>query len=150
MPAPTNAPEPSPRRSRVEDEVLEILMKADRPPTSGEKARVRIDEARIKAHRSLAARPGLQARAQNLARSPFGLIVGSLVLAIVAAMMRSAFAPLAVLLGLGSAAMLLALWFDRRPRPETGQRWRGRDLDDGPRMPDIERFRQRWKTGPDH
>lgn len=142
MPAPTHDPEPTPRRSRMEDEVLEILYRTDRPPTTGEKARARIDEARLSAQRSLATkRFGRSFRA-----GPLALLVGSLLLAIAAAFLRSYVPLLAVLLGLGSAAMLLAVWFDRRPRPSASTRWRGRDLDDGPRLPDIERFRERWRN----
>lgn len=144
MPAPTHDSEPTPRRSRMEDEVLEILYRADRPPTTGEKARARIDEARFAARRSFATkRFGPSVRI-----GPLALMIGSLVLAVAAAALRGAAAPLAVLLGFGSAAMLLAIWFDRRPRPSASTRWRGRDLD-GPRLPDIERFRERWRNPSD-
>lgn len=145
MPAPTHDPEPTPRRSRMEDEVLEILYRADRPPTTGEKARARIDEARFAARQSLTTRR----HRRSFRAGPLALIVGSLLLAAAAAALRSVVPPLAVLLGLGSAVMLLAIWFDRRPRPSASTRWRGRDLDSGPRLPDIERFRQRWRNPPD-
>lgn len=129
----------------MEDEVLEILYRADRPPTTGEKARARIDEARFAARQTISAQ-----RVQRSVRvGPLALIVGSLLLAIVAAVLRSVVPPLAVLLGFVSAAMLLAVWFNRRPRPSESTRWRGQDLDPGPRLPDIERFRQRWRNPPD-
>jgi hypothetical protein len=144
MPAPTHDPEPAPRRSRMEDEVLEILYRADRPPTTGEKARARIDEARVAARRSL----GAHRFGRSFRAGPLALLIGSLLLAIAAAALRSVAPPLAVLLGLGSAGMLLAIWFDRRPRPSASTRWRGRDLD-GPRLPDIERFRERWRNPSD-
>ncbi len=145
MPAPTQDPEPTPRRSRMEDEVLEILYRADRPPTTGEKARARIEEARFTARQTISS----QRRGRSIRLGPLALIVGSLALAIVAAMLRSAVPFLAVVLGLASVAMLLAVWFDRRPQPPSGMRWRGRDLDPGPRLRDIERFRERWRNPPE-
>lgn len=146
MPAPTHdADPPPPRRSRVEDEVLEILARADRPPTASEKARARMDEARFAARRTLTDR----SRARALAASPIAFIGGSLLLAIVAVAMRPFSPLLGVLLGLASAGLLLAVWLDRRPRPQGGPRWRGRDLGDGPRLPDFERFRERWRNPPD-
>lgn len=145
MPAPTHDPDPTPRRSRVEDEVLEILARADRPPTPSEQARARLDEARFAARRSMTRRQGWR----DVARSPIALLAGSLLLAVLAAFARSFAPPIGVLLGLASAAAFFAVWFERRPRPSGPTRWRGRDLDAGPRLPDLGRFRDRWRVPPE-
>jgi hypothetical protein len=122
MADPDTRPEPHSSRSRLEDEVLEILTRADRPPTMRERL-------------GHAARDG-QARLRQARRStPAPISVGPGVLLIAAfalALIGSALAPsshlLGFLFGLASFVCLVLLWAPRFNVASGQKRWRGRDL----------------------
>lgn len=117
-------PPPPEPRSRLEDEVLEILQRADRPPSNVIKFRAQVRQRR----------PAVRDRARTITRNalePVTLLGASLVLAILAVFAEGIANWLGVFLGLSALAcfvLLFVLGF-RRPRDVSQQRWRGRDID---------------------
>lgn len=129
----------SARRTRVEDEVLEILHRADRPPTAGEQVRAWSHDAR----RALGQLGGGDRFA--VLRGPLGALGGALLLALAGAFVRGSSPLLALLLGFASFVLFCSLWFGRGPGVAAGNRWRGRDLGPPPFRPDP--FRRRGRGG---
>ncbi|MGI8643303.1 MAG: hypothetical protein ACR2LS_04220 [Thermomicrobiales bacterium] len=116
--------EDRPKRSRLEDEVLEILQKNDRPISF-------TDHVRRKAaqQRQTAPKPSLGLRHHRL--WPLAPFIGAFVVAFVGLSIRDTSALLATILAWVSVGMFflpLVLHF-RRPSQAHVKRWRGRDLD---------------------
>lgn len=138
--------QPTPPRSRLEDEVLEILVRTDQPTSLG-------DHVRRKAQRQR------RSRFDNAARSvpsfgsagPGTFLVVCLALALLASIVRDSSALLATLLVLASVASLAMVAVRRRgaaggPGVRT---WRGRDLDFSPPPPAwVEGLRDRFRRPP--
>lgn len=131
--------EPSRSNSRLEDEVLEILHKADRPSSNVVKFQSRVRRRRMStAHR-------LRNSATRVHLTGLNLLIATVVLAILAAMLDDRSALLGRILALLSVACLIGLFVRRWVRPEQPQikTWRGRDVDfrPGPQRPEwLDRF----------
>ncbi|MCC6313324.1 MAG: hypothetical protein IT337_04885 [Thermomicrobiales bacterium] len=135
----TPPPDPSsPRRSRLEDEVIEILNKTDRPPTVVDRAKARAAESQATLLREFR-------RPSTLQRPPLAMLAVSLVLAIAAALVSGIAPFLGILLGLASFAALASLWFQRTPAASSPPRWRGRDMGGRPKPAE---WLERWRTPP--
>ncbi len=122
MADPDIRPEPSSSRSRLEDEVLEILTRADRPPTVRERLRRAARDARRPLRRAARFKPSA------IPVGPGVLLVASFLLAFVGSQVSRPSHLLGFLFGLASFVCLVFLW---APRFNTGsgpKRWRGRDL----------------------
>jgi hypothetical protein len=136
-------PDPSKPRSRLEDEVLEILQRADRPPSKVVQFRSRAQRER----RSIAAQ--IDQVLSRVRITSMILLVACLVLAIVAALVSDA-SPLAGrILAICSIVALVALFVRswRSPQQPTSKTWRGRDIDfhPSPAQDLWNRFRNRPK-----
>jgi hypothetical protein len=128
----THEPEPPfGRRSRLEDEVLEILTRSDRPPSFLDRGRASVRDAarRLKFWLSFAG-PNIFAH--------FGAgswLVACLVLGVIAYAVRNLSPFLArtlVVICLGLIVFAIVRSF-ARPSRGTIKRWRGRDIDISPR-----------------
>ena len=139
--------QPPPPRSRLEDEVLEILVRADRQPTSfREHVRRKTQQRR---------RTQLSAATRSLPRlstaGPGTFLVACFALALLATVVRDASALLAYALALLSIASLVMVWVRRGggaggPGVKT---WRGRDMDLNPPPPAwVEALRDRFRRPP--
>ena len=122
---------PPPRRSRLEDEVLEILYRSDRPPSFSDRVRAAIRRA--------AASFRLRRRAGGfgavVARLDSGIwLAACVVLGIVAFLVRDASPFLARLLAVLCLAMIVLAIVRSFGRPDRGsvKRWRGHDIDISP------------------
>jgi hypothetical protein len=118
-------PNPSEPRSRLEDEVLEILHRTDRPPSNMIKFKSRAQRERMQAVR------GITGTVSNLTATSTSLLITCVALAVVAVIISDA-SPLAgKILALLSIAALFALFFRAwwGPKPPTTKVWRGRDID---------------------
>lgn len=120
----------SPRRSRLEDEVLEILYRSDRSPTFADRLRAASRRARTSVRR----RPRLGI-GEFLARLDSGMWLAACVLVGIAAFfVRNASPLLARVLAVLCLAMILLAIVRSFGRPDRGsvKRWRGRDIDFSP------------------
>jgi hypothetical protein len=141
-----NASDPGERSTRLEREVLEILERANTPPSSVEnvQATVRRQRASASARLSIGARHGWWPR--NWPQDLFRLAT-ALVLAIAAAMIAEAFRFGALVLAIASAIAFFSLW--AQPRTTSlgkPTRWRGRNLDDQDDPPSFDPGRLlRWR-----
>lgn len=138
-------PAGQPPRSRLEDEVLEILVRADQQPIS-----LRDHVRRRTAGRASPAGGGAASRFGLDRLGPGAFWIGSLAAAFLGMLTRDASPLLAALLGLVSAVLFAALWFRRSGSgPLEAKRWRGRDLDLGPGGPAwLEGLRDRFRRPP--
>ena len=141
-----NASDPEERSSRLEREVLEILERANTPPSPVEsmQATVRRQRASASARLSGGGRPGWWPR--NWPQDLFRLAT-ALVLAIAAAMIAEAFRFGGLVLAIASAIAFFSLWVQPRTsglgKPT---RWRGRDLNDRDDPPSFDLGRiLRWR-----
>jgi len=134
-------------RSRLDDELREILIKADQPVSFGE-------HVRRKAQLQKPARPNVHPGSfvPSLARLSGGSrLVGSLVVALLAGSTRETSVLLAIVLALVSVVLLGSLYTGpRRGMGGTGvKQWRGRDVDlSGPPPAWIGSIRDRFKGPP--
>jgi hypothetical protein len=141
-----NASDPGEHSSRLEREVLEILERANTPPSPVEsvQATVRRQRASASARLSVGARHGWWPRnwPQDLVR-----LATALALAIAAAMIAEAFRFGALVLAIASAIAFFSLW--AQPRTSSlgkPTRWRGQDLDDRDEPPNFDPGRLlRWR-----
>jgi len=136
---------PNPPRSRLEDEVLEILVRADQPTSLR-------DHVRRRARRQRRERLGAAARSvpSFAAAGPGTFLIACVALAFLATLVRDASAALAALLALASVACLAMVAVRRRGAGGSGPKtWRGRDLDPGPSTPPwVESLRDRFRGPP--
>jgi hypothetical protein len=138
--------EPTVPRSRLEDEVLEILVRADQPTSLRDHVRRKAQQRR---------RTQLTAFTQSLPRlntaGPGTFLVACLVLAFLAMLVRDSSALLATLLAIASSASLVMIWVRRygaggRADVKT---WRGRDIDLAPPSPAwVDSLRDRFRRPP--
>ena len=122
--------DPPPPRSRLEDEVLEILVRAEQPSSLRDHVR-RKTRSRSRVPNPVNA--GLFA--QPITRlGAGGVLVASLVAAILGAWVRSSSALAATVLGLASFGFLVSLYVVRFTGPGRHgvKRWRGRDVELNP------------------
>lgn len=121
---------PSGRRSRLEDEVLEILYRSDRPPSFSERVRASLRRVSRTFGRR---RSGLLGDA--IARFDAGLwLVVCVVFGVVAFFVRDAspfLARMFAILCLGLIVLAIVRSFGRPNRGSVKQ-WRGRDIDMSP------------------
>ena len=140
------AEQPPPRRSRLEDEVREILVRADQPASF-------TDHVRRKAQQQRRERLVNAGRAipQIDTLGPGAFLIGCFVAAFLATLVRSSSPLLAQLLAVGSVALLAMVWV-RRHGSSGGSRikqWRGRDIDLNPPPPAwVESLRDRFRRPP--
>jgi len=123
-----NEPAP-PRRTRLEDEVLEILTRTDQPASLGD--HVRRKAAHQRRERLERARGMVTPARGGFQLDPTTALVGSFVAAFLALLIRDTSALLATLLAVASVGLLLWPIVDRFRRPQQTdlKRWRGRDVD---------------------
>ncbi|MGH2533992.1 MAG: hypothetical protein ACRDJW_17035 [Thermomicrobiales bacterium] len=139
-----NEPE---HRSKLEDQLIEILMQADRPPTYGERARATLRRARRSLRRN-------RFRSGTSAVGRFGLGTWLLVCAVAAilALVIGDSSPffsrlLAIVAVVAFGVPIVMRW--RRPDETDTKRWRGRDIDLRDRPPDVlDDFRRRFRRPP--
>ena len=138
--------QPTPPRSRLEDEVLEILVRADQQPTSLREHVRRKAQERRRAQLSGAARslPGIGTA------GPGTFLIACLALAFLATLVRDSSALLAYALALLSVAALAMVWVRRAGGGGSGPKtWRGRDMDLSPPPPAwVEALRDRFRRPP--
>ncbi len=134
------------RRSRMEDEVLEILYRTDQPSSLA-------DHVRRKTARQRRSRISAVSRSYGLRRQagPGTMLLATLGAALLAVLVKDTSAILATLLALASVAFLLAPIVGRYRRPGRSdvKRWRGRDIDLSPAPPAwIGSLRDRFRKPP--
>ncbi|MFM9106163.1 MAG: hypothetical protein ACKOWF_05625 [Chloroflexota bacterium] len=132
---PTMEP-PPPGRSRVEDEIREILERVDREPTVIDQVRGRAAHGEATVRRSVGHWRGGPP-------TPLAALGGAFGLAVAAYLLRSALPPVAALLAIASFCALASLWFGRAASAPQARMWRGRELD-GPSPLDQWRARRGW------
>jgi len=141
-PVESNSEQP---RSRLEDEVLEILQRADREPSNV----VRLSDAMRHRQRGLSRRFGEARFAISLTST--NLLIACVGLALVAVLVKDASPLAARLLGIASVIALVTLFVRAYVRPESSRtkRWRGRDIDlSSPSVPEWFDRRFRRPKGP--
>ena len=142
-----SAKRPPGGRSRLEDEVLEILVRADQPTSIKDHIRRRARrQRRAPLEQWTAGVSGLSA-----AIGPGALWIGSLVLAFIAAAVRDWSALLSQLLAVASLGALLAIYaVGRGGRGRSNvKQWRGRDIDLNPPPPAwVAALRDRFRRPP--
>ena len=129
----TTDPPPS-GRSRVENEIIEILERVDRQPSVIEQVRA------SSLSRQTALRQTINQR-RMVRLTPRVAILASLVLAIVAIALRGSVPWLAALMAVASFLALISLWFNRVDPSLGPPKWRGQDLGAGPTA--LEQWRAR-------
>ena len=138
--------QPPSSRSRLEDEVLEILVRADQPTSLADHVRRKRQRGRPPARAGTArVLPGLAEI------GPGTLLLASLGVAFLASIVRPSSPLLATLLAVGSVVLLGLLWVPRvgeQGRSNIKQ-WRGRDIDLSPPAPAwVESLRDRFRRPP--
>ncbi len=125
---------PPPGRSRVEEEIIEILERADRPPTVIDQVRGRTAFGQATLRTSIE-------RREFSSWTPRAAIACAFLLAI-ASLLASHYAPLiAGFLAVTSFASLASLWFVRSKSPAPAPKWRGQDIS---RPASFTEWRSRW------
>ena len=137
-------PDRSPKsNSRLEDEVREILVRADQPASFTEHLQRKAQRRRRGQWNATVA--SASARWARLGAG--GSLVGAIVVAFIASWVRSSSPLLATLLALFSVALIVSLYVQRYRGP--GQRqtkqWRGRDLDVSPPPAWVGSLRDRFR-----
>ena len=131
--------EPRKSQSRLEDEVLEILHKSDRPPSNVVKFQSRVRRQRM----SILGRLGHAVGRFQV--TGLSLLIATIALAILASVFDDRSAILGRVLALASVACLIGLFVRRWIRPEQPEikTWRGRDINlrSHPQRPEwLDRF----------
>lgn len=140
---------PPPRRSRLEDEVLEILHRTDQPASFGD--HVRRKSARQRRDRLDRARGAVTPTGGVFPLDPTTSLVGCLIAAFLALLFRDISALLSTLLAIVSIGLLLWPIVDRFRRPQQAdiKRWRGRDVDLSPPPPPwVRSLQNRFRRPP--
>ncbi|MER3438548.1 MAG: hypothetical protein C4346_13720 [Chloroflexota bacterium] len=123
----TQPPDSSRKHSRLEEEIEEILMKADRPPTPWERLR-----AFLRRRPRVLSAARARSRLHRLEGGAF--LAGAALTAVAAFLLRDASHLLARSLAVIAVILLLTpivLSF-AGPRNESAKRWRGREIIDVP------------------
>lgn len=142
----TNVPDDQdrPKRSRLDDELLEILQKNDRPISFADHVR----------RKTVGQRQPSPPRSAGLKRHrlwPVAPFIGAFALAFLGLSVRDTSALLATLLAWASVALLFLPIILRLRRPANSQvkRWRGRDMDlQAPRRDWLGELRDRFSGRP--
>ena len=139
---------PDQPRSRLEDEVLEILVKADQPTSFQD--HVRRKAARVRGARHPGS--GRVLPSFSLARiGPGSLLIGAFAVIFIATLVRASSPLAATILALAGVVMLAMMWVRRYATPgDTNvKRWRGQEVDLSPPPPAwIESLRERFRRPP--
>ena len=147
MPEPEQRNQPSRGRSRLEDEVLEILYRAEQPTSLADHLRRKARRQRAERLATLGAALGRLPR-----RAGSGtMLAAALGAALLGVLVRDTSALLATLLAVVSIGCLLWPIIDRvrRPQPPTVKRWRGRDIEPEPEPPPwLRNLRDRFRKPP--
>lgn len=119
------SPERQAPRSRLEDEVIEILNKADRPPSNVVKFQSRVRQQRY------AAPNRMRSIAGRVQITGLSIMIAMIGFAILAAVIEDSSPLLGKILAIASICCLIALFVRRWVKPEQPQikTWRGRDID---------------------
>lgn len=137
---------PNPPRSRLEDEVLEILVRADQPTSLRDHVRRTAQgRRRERVGRATNSVPDLATA------GPGTFLIACIVLAVLATAIRDTSAALAALFALASVAALVMVAVRRRGGAGGfgGKTWRGRDLDPtSPTPPWVDSVRDRFRRPP--
>ena len=147
MTTPDNQPV-GPVHSRLEDEVLEILHRSERPVSFADHQR----RLRRQAHQKM--RIHIGAKWRSTARlTPGALLVLGLFAALLAFAIRETSPFLARVLALACVLLIISPIFlqYRSPRGESSKRWRGRDIDfSAPSSPPqwLDTLRNRFRRPP--
>lgn len=117
--------QPPPKRSRLEDEVREILIRTEQPASFQDHVR-----RKAQSRRPPERRPAASAAPRLDVYGPGAYLIGSLALAFVGMMLRDLSPLLAVVCGLGSVVLLAMMWKPRAGSPGDPniKRWRGEDI----------------------
>lgn len=145
---------PGKPRTRLEDEVLEILQRTDTPVSMSEHVRRKVaQERRERAQRWRAEATSLPSRL-----GAFSGIFGFAILGFLAFLLRDASPLLATVLGILSVVVLFLPVVDRYrngPQASSPKRWRGRDMNATYRPPGssgqpawFEHLRDRFRKPP--
>lgn len=142
----TNVPDDQdrPKRSRLDDELLEILQKNDRPISFA-------DHVRRKTARQRQPAPSRTTGLTGHRLWPLAPFIGAFALAFLGVSIRDTSALLAMLLAWGSVGLLFSPIILRLRRPANSQmkRWRGRDVDiTSPRRDWLSELRDRFSGRP--
>ena len=144
MTRPDGSPPPEKPRSRLEDEVLEILYKTDKPASFAD--HVRRKAARRRRERIHRVRQGVRFRATGYGGGTY--LIASFALAVAGMLVGDASPLLAKLLGFAATAAFVMIWVERYRRPDRSaiRTWRGRDIDLSPPPPAwVENLRDRFR-----
>jgi len=142
-----------PNRTRLEEEVLEILQRTDTPLSMSDHVRRKVAQER----RERARRWSRTATSLPQRLGSFSGIFGFAVLGFLAFVVRDLSPLLATILAIASVVVLLIPIISgvRSPRGSTNRRWRGRDMDSfpssyGPSSQPawFEHLRQRFRRPP--
>lgn len=147
-------PPPGKPRTRLEDEVLEILQRTDTPVSMSEHVRRKVAQER----RERAQRWRHDALSLPSRLGAFSGIFGFAILGLLAFLVRDASPLLATILAIASVVVLFLPVVDRYrngPQSPTAKRWRGRDMDTSFRPPGssgqpawFEQLRDRFRKPP--
>ena len=137
-----------PQRSRLEDEVLEILYRVDQPASFTDHLRRKASRQRRERWSAIGDRFGGGRRAGALGAGSY--LIGSFAVALLAVLLRDASALLATILAMASVALLVWPIVDRyrRPQPPEIKRWRGRDIDLNPPPAWLRALQDRFRRPP--
>jgi hypothetical protein len=149
-----DAPPPGKPRTRLEDEVLEILQRTDTPVSMSEHVRRKVAQER----RERAQRWRNEALSLPSRLGAFSGIFGFAILGFLAFLVRDASPLLATILAVLSVIVLFLPVVDRYrngPQSSSSKRWRGRDMDFSSRPPGssgqpawFEHLRDRFRRPP--
>lgn len=143
QPQPDSPPQPA--RSRLEDEVLEILHRAEQPTSLRDHVR---RTAQRRRHERMAAAAGSVPNWSSAGPGTF--LLACVALALLATLIRDASAALGALLAIASVACLVMVAVRRGGGDGSGPKsWRGRDLDPTPTTPAwVDSLRDRFRGPP--
>lgn len=139
--------EPPPKRSRLEEELLEILERADRPPLKPIALRSAADRAAWRAR--LRGRSWMTLLGSRARSGGWTVILAGMVAAIVGNVVVEPFSPLLARLLLYVAVVAIVLGFVQlyrdSSRGDGAKTWRGRPMDLNRRGRDLEDRFDQWR-----
>ena len=133
------------RRTRLENEIQEILERTDRPPSNVVKFRSQVRTNRV------SYRQRLESFSDRVRITELNLLVAAIVLAVLAFVLGDSSRALGSLLAILSVAAVVWLFvrYYRRPGHQSIKTWRGRDVDlTPPRRSDWLERRLGGRRGP--
>lgn len=135
--------------TRMEEEIIEILNRADQSETLTDSLRRRVRQPQL--HRRLRTWHWLRSRATSLSSTT--MLIASFAAAIVALLISGASPLITKILAIASVALLLApiVIGNAGPNHTTTKQWRGRDIDLRPDPPDwVGSIKDRFRRPPRH